>query len=125
MSETKAVQSKSKRFAVRIVKLYQHLCNTYHSYDLFRQILRCGTSIGANIAEAEYAISKRDFLAKMHIALKECAETCYWLDLLFETEYLTKEQFISLDADCQELRKLLASITKTTSDALASEKESK
>ena len=118
MSDDKAVQSKSRQFAVRVVKLYQDLCNAHHCYDLFRQLLRCGTSIGANIAEAEYAISKKDFLSKMHIALKECAETAYWLDLLHDTEYLTDEQHKSLAADCRELRKLLSAITKTTSETL-------
>jgi len=123
MSDTKAVQNKSEEFAVRVVKLYQHMCDTYHSYELFRQILRCGTSVGANIAEAEYAISKKDFLSKMYIALKECAETVYWLDLLYKTDYLSKKQFESLREDCLELRKLLASITKTTSESFMGMKE--
>jgi four helix bundle protein len=117
MSDDKVVQSKSKKFAVRIVKLYQHLCDEYHTYDLFRQVLRCGTSIGSNIAEADYAVSKKDFLSKMYIALKECAETAYWLDLLLETEYLNKNEFENIMADCQELRKLLSSITKITSES--------
>ena len=118
MSDINVVQNKSKIFAVRVIKLYQYLCDTYHSYDLFRQILRCGTSIGANITEAEYAISRRDFLSKMYIALKESAETIYWLDLLFETKYLSAEQHDRLYGDCLELRKLLSSITKTTSRSL-------
>ncbi|MFH1879801.1 MAG: four helix bundle protein [Bacillota bacterium] len=118
MGDTKAVQNKSRQFAVQIVTLYQNLCDAHHAYDLFRQILRCGTSIGANIAEAEYAISKKDFLSKMYISLKECAETAYWLDLLHDTDYLTDERHQSLAADCRELRKLLSSITKTTSESL-------
>jgi four helix bundle protein len=117
MSDDKVVQSKSKKFAVRIVNLYQQLCQKHHTYDLFRQILRSGTSIGANIAEADYAVSKKEFLSKMYIALKECAETAYWLDLLLETEYLNKDEYESFMADCQELRKLLSSITKTTSES--------
>ena len=119
MSNVNVVQDKSRQFAIRVVKLYQHLCDSHRTYDLFRQILRCGTSIGANIAEAEYSISTKDFLSKMYIALKECAETIYWLDLLYKTNYLSREQFESLNEDCQELRKLLSSITKTTSEALA------
>ena len=118
MNDQKVVQAKSKRFAVRIVKLYRHLCNVYPLYDLFRQILRSGTSIGANIAEADYAVSKKEFLSKMHIALKECSETAYWIDLLFETEYLQEGEHRSLMDDCQELRKLLSSITKTTAESL-------
>ena len=78
------------------------------------QLLRSGTSIGANIAEAEYAISKKDFHSKMHIALKECAETKYWLEILYETEFLNKSQFDSLNNDCLELLRLLTAITKKT-----------
>lgn len=77
------------------------------------QLLRCGTSIGANIAEAECAISKKDFVAKMYIAFKECNETKYWLDILYETNYLSDKQFKSINKDCVELYKLLASITKS------------
>ncbi len=79
-----------------------------------QQLLRCGTSIGANIAESEFAISKKDFHSKMHIALKECAETKYWLEILFETEYLTERQCKSLMNDCNELLRLLIAITKNT-----------
>ena len=120
MSDDRAVQYKSRKYAVRIVRLYQGLCKKHHTYDLFRQILRCGTSIGANVAEADYAVSRKDFLSKMHIALKECAETAYWLDLLYETEYLNKNEYESLMADCHEIRKLLVSITKTTAESLNS-----
>ena len=87
------VKYKSKRFAVRIVNLYKYLCNEKKEFVLSKQILRSGTSIGANIAESECAISRRDFLAKVYIALKECAETLYWLDLLYETEF-KKNSFI-------------------------------
>ena len=76
------------------------------------QLLRCGTSIGANIAEAEYAISKKDFHSKMHIALKECAETKYWLEILYETGFLSHSQFSSLNNDCLDLLRLLTAITK-------------
>ena len=75
---------KSKRFAVRIIKLYQYLCEEKHEYVISKQLLRSGTSIGANLAEAECAISRKEFLAKVYIALKECAETKYWLELLWK-----------------------------------------
>jgi len=94
MEQKNTAKYKSKKFSVRIIKLYKYLCENHREYDIFKQLLRCGTSIGANIAEAECGISKKDFLAKIYIALKERAETIYWLELLFESEYLTKEQFI-------------------------------
>ena len=79
-----------------------------------KQLLRCGTSIGANVAEAHYAQSRADFTAKMSIALKEAAETDYWLRLLFESKYLSNTEFQSIFADCKELEKLLSAIVKTT-----------
>ena len=106
-------QQKSKAFSVRIIKLYQYLCSTKKEYILARQILRSGTSIGANLAEATCAISKKDFLSKVYIALKETVETLYWLDLLQETGYITKSEFSSLAADCEELRKILSATTHT------------
>ena len=111
---------KSKRFAVRIIRLYQYLCEEKREFVMSKQLLRCGTSIGANLAEAECAISKKDFLAKVYIALKECSETKYWLELLAETEYITKEQFQSIWADCEELRKMLSATTRTLNSTLHS-----
>ena len=108
--------AKSKRFAVRVVRLYRYLCDEKKEYILSKQLLRSGTSIGANIAESECAISKKDFLAKIYIALKECCETRYWLDLLFETDYLSKQEYCSIRDDCEELRKMLSSTTKTIRD---------
>ncbi len=108
-----AIQKKSLQFAVRVVKLSNYLKKEKKEYELSKQILRSGTSIGANVAEAEAAISRKDFLAKIYIAFKECVETLYWLSLLKETEYLTEEMYLSMYADCEELRKLLSSITKT------------
>ncbi len=105
---------KSKRFAVRIVKLYQYLCKDKKEYMLSKQLLRSGTSIGANIAEANCAFSEKDFLAKMYIAFKECAETEYWLELLHESEILSEQEYRSIIADCNEIKKLLSAITKTT-----------
>ena len=84
------IESKSFDFAVRIVQLYKHLTKNRREFVMAKQLLRCGTSIGANIAEAQYAISKPDFIAKQQIALKECAESLYWLEILHETDILTK-----------------------------------
>lgn len=118
MEKEKTVKFKSKKFAVRIVNLYKYLCNDKNEYVLSKQILRSGTSIGANVAESECAISKKDFVAKIYIALKECAETIYWLDLLFDTDYLSNEEYQSMIADCEELRKMLSSTTKTLNSTL-------
>lgn len=103
---------KSKAFAVRIAKLCDYLKKTKKEYVMSVQLLRCGTSIGANIAEAECSISKKEFLAKMYISYKECAETKYWLYVLYNSGYLTTSQYNSINADCVELEKLLTSITK-------------
>ena len=82
-------------------------------YILSKQILRSGTSIGANLAEAEYAISRKDFLSTQYIALKECSETRYWLDLLYEADYLDKKSYESIITDCDELIRMLSASTKT------------
>ena len=108
-----AILDKSKKFAVRIVKLYKYLCSK-NEYIMSKQLLRCGTSIGANVAEALCSISRKDFLAKMYISYKECAETEYWLDILKETEYLNLTEYESIINQCHELRRILSSITKTT-----------
>ena len=113
MREDLNAKAKSKHFAIRIVRLYQFLCDEKKEYVLSKQILRSGTSVGANLAEAETASSRKDFQAKVYIALKECSETQYWLELLKETDYLTKEQYNSLNNDCEEIRRMLSSTTKT------------
>ena len=115
MSEN-VVFIKSKAFAVRIVKIYQYLCETKKEYVLSKQLLRSGTSIGANIAESTCAMSDKDFLAKIYIAFKECAETQYWLELLYDTDYLMEKEYISISEDCIELKKLLSSISKTAKE---------
>lgn len=115
-----AVQQKSMKFAVRIVRLSQYLQEEKKEFTLSRQILRCGTSIGANLAEAAAAFSRKDFLAKSYIAFKECSETLYWLELLKETEYIDFNMYKSMHHDCEELKKLLSSITKTTKDSMNS-----
>ena len=104
---------KSFEFAVRIVNLYKYLTVEYKEYVLSKQLLRCGTSIGANVAEAQRGQSKADFTAKMSIALKEANETHYWLKLLYRTNYLSKPQFESLEKDITELLSLLTAICKT------------
>lgn len=113
MKEGNIVFDKSKIFAVRIVNLYKYLTDTKKEYVLSKQLLKSGTSIGANISEAVCSISNSEFSAKMHIAYKECSETLYWLELLKETDYLSEKEFSSIEQDCKELIKLLAAITKT------------
>lgn len=112
------VKYKSKKFAVRIVNLYKYLCNDKKEYILSKQILRSGTSIGANIAESECAISRKDFQSKIYIALKECAETIYWLDLLYETEYLSETEYTSIKTDCEEMKRMMSATTKTINSTL-------
>ena len=86
-------------------------------YVMKKKNLSCGTSIGANIAESECAISKKDFLNKIYIALKECMETLYWLDLLYETNYLNENEFKSIKNDCEEMRRMMSATTKTINSA--------
>ena len=105
---------KSKEFAVRIINLYKHLCANKKEYVLSKQVLRSGTSIGANVREANVAQSKKEFVAKMNISLKEAAETEYWLELLHETDYITQAEYESLAEDCSVLNRLLISIIKTS-----------
>ncbi len=104
---------KSKDFAIRIVKLYRYLNENKKEYVLSKQLLKSGTSIGANVKEAIRGQSKPDFYAKMNIALKEASETEYWLEILKEAEYIDEVSFKSIYADCQEILKILMSITKT------------
>ena len=111
------VLEKSKAFAIRIIRMYQYLCNEKHEFVLSKQVLRSGTSIGANIKEANRGQSRADFYAKMNIALKESSETEYWLELLHETGYLSDAEFNGIYADCQELLHLLMAITKNQEKA--------
>ena len=106
------VELKSRSFALRIIKLYRYLCNEKNEYVISKQILRSGTSIGANIKESVRAQSKPDFYSKLNIALKEASETEYWLDLLYESGYIQEKAFLSIYEDCQELIRILVSITK-------------
>lgn len=110
------VVNKSRAFAIRIIRLYQYLLSEKKEYILSKQLLRSGTSIGANVKEAIQGQSKKDFISKMQISLKEASETEYWLDLLHETEYLDEAQFSSINKDCIELIKLLTSIIKQSKE---------
>ena len=103
---------KALSFAKRIVDLSRHLNSAHQEYVMSRQILRSGTSIGANIAEARCGYSRKDFAAKIYVALKECSETLYWLELLHMTDYLTDEEYDSLREDCEALRRMLSATTK-------------
>ena len=108
-----AIQEKSDAFALRVIGLYKHLVDK-SEFVLSKQILRSGTSIGANVVESVYSISKKEFIAKMQISLKECAETEYWLNLLYKGEFLDEKIYDSLKKDCKELLRLLTSIIKTS-----------
>ncbi|MBQ7910010.1 MAG: four helix bundle protein [Clostridia bacterium] len=106
------IYEKSFHFAIRVVKLYRFMTDSKKEFVLSKQLLRSGTSIGANIAEAEKAQSSADFYAKMNIALKEANETRYWLRLLHATDYLTDQQFFSVETDTKEIIALLTAICK-------------
>lgn len=113
MKTENIIVNKSKAFAIRIINLHKYLCYDKNEYILSKQLLRSGTSVGANVKEAIRGVSKADFANKMGIALKEASETEYWLELMFETDYISKTQFDNIYADCQELLKLLMSISKS------------
>lgn len=111
--EENVIADKSKAFALRIIKLYHYLRNEKSEHVLSKQLLRSGTSIGANVKEAVNGQSKADFYAKMYIAYKEANESEYWLELLYESGYIEQQAFESIYSDCKELIKILASFTKT------------
>ncbi|MBO4574748.1 MAG: four helix bundle protein [Bacteroidales bacterium] len=107
------LRKKCMGFAVDIVNVYKYLIYNKKEYVLSKQLLRSGTSIGANLVEAQNGISKKDFLAKIFISQKETAETSYWIELLHETNYIDKEEFNKINSKCIELNRLFNSITKT------------
>ena len=117
MKKDNVIVNKSMAFAIRIVNLYKYLVKNRSEYVLSKQLLRSGTSIGANVRESVCAQSRADFNSKMYIALKEANETVYWLELLEQTEYLTPMQGKSMLDDCNELIKILSSITNTTKNS--------
>ena len=108
------IETKSFDFAVRIVGLYKHLTQEKKEFVMAKQLLRCGTSIGANVAEAEKGQSKADFNAKMNIAMKEANETYYWLRLLRRTDYLNEKEFLSMEKDIREILAIITAICKKT-----------
>jgi four helix bundle protein len=108
------IKEKSFRFAVRVVKLCKYLKTEKQEYILSKQLMRSGTSIGANVRESQNAESKADFIHKLAISQKEADETLYWLELLKETDYITTEEYQSLESDANELLKIIRSIILTT-----------
>ncbi|AQW92305.1 four helix bundle protein [Elizabethkingia anophelis] len=114
MKEDNIIKQKSFDFAVRVIKLYQYLSNDKKEFILSKQILRSRTSVGAMIRESEHAQSKSDFIHKLSIAQKEINETIYWLELFQATDYLSAQEFESINEDAVEIIKLITSIIKTT-----------
>ncbi len=112
--EDNLILVKSKAFALRIIRLYKYLCEEKKEFVLSKQVLRSGTGIGANAKEASMAQSKKDFEAKMSIALKEAGETEYWLELLHEGDYIEEKSFESMNADNKELIRIITSILKSS-----------
>ena len=110
------ILDKSKAFSLRITKLHRYLCDNRKEYHISKQILKSGTSIGANVIEGVNAQSKPDFFAKMYIAYKEANETKYWLEVLYESGYIERIPFESIYSDCMEIIKILSSITKHSKD---------
>ena len=114
MSRESILKSKSFDFAVRIIKLYKYLKKQRSEFELSHQIIRSGTSVSALIREAEHAVSRKDFLHKLNISLKEINESIYWLELLFTTDYINKRMFESMKKDGEEILKMLIASIKTT-----------
>ena len=110
MKKENVVREKSFKFAVRVVNLYKVLVNERKEFVISKQILRSGTSVGANIREAMNAESNADFIHKFAIAQKECDESCYWLELLLETEFISETEFNSIYENASELLKIIRSI---------------
>lgn len=108
---------KSKKFAIKTINLYKIITKEKKEYIISRQFLKSATSIGANIREAKFAESKKDFISKMSISLKETSETLYWIELLTESSYITSPQSKDLMQDCLELLKILQSTVKTSKKA--------
>ncbi|MBQ3109986.1 MAG: four helix bundle protein [Clostridia bacterium] len=111
------IEQKSFDFAVRVINLYKYLTEQKKEYVLSKQLLKAGTSIGANVAEGERGQSKADFNAKMNIALKEANETYYWLRLLHRTQYITEDEFHNIEKDIDEIISILVSICKKTNNS--------
>ena len=114
MRENNLIAEKSMSFAIRIVNLYKYLLEEKSEAVMSKQLIRSGTSIGANVREAIYAQSRKDFVSKIGISLKEASETEYWLELLSKTGYLTDEQYQSIQSDCGEIAKMLIATLKSS-----------
>ena len=114
MVENNVLAEKSIEFAIRIVNCYKYLTKQKHETVMSKQVLRSGTSIGANVHEAIYAQSKADFVNKMNISMKEAGETSYWLTILHRTEYIDTEMYNSIDSDLKEILRIIASTIKTS-----------
>ena len=114
MMKENIILNKSYDFAIRVIRMYQHLTKGKKEFVLSKQVLRSGTSIGANVEEAIGGSSKKDFLNKMKMAYKEARETSYWLRLLKDTDFINQKAFDSIHNDCEELLKLLYTIIKST-----------
>lgn len=112
MKRKSIVEDKAYKFALRIIKLNSYLIDVRREFIICKQLLRCGTSIGANVKEASQAESKEDFIHKLNIALKESSETEYWINLLYDSDFIDKKAYDSLLKDCSELLRLLTSIIK-------------
>ena len=118
MVDNNLIYNLSKKFALRIIRLYRYILKERHEYDMSRQIYRSGTSIGANIAESKNAQSKLDFINKLSLALKEADETRYWLDLLFESETISEAEYQSITNDLSVIIGTLVKIIKKTKENL-------
>ncbi len=114
MKENNQIALESRNFAIRIVNLYRFLIDVKKEFVMSKQILRCGTSIGANISESVFAQSRQDFISKLSISLKEASETKFWLDILHETDFITDSQFESLNEDNSKLIGTLVNIINST-----------
>jgi four helix bundle protein len=117
--QSNPLKEKTFDFALRIVKLYKYLCSEHNEYIISKQLLRSGTSIGAMQRESEHAESKPDFIHKLSIAQKECNESLYWIELLYRSEYMTEEAFVSINADAEEIMKLITSIIKKMKSSIS------
>lgn len=114
MKGENVIKDKTFSFAIDIVTLYKFLAENENEFILSKQLLRCGTSIGANVRESEFAQSKRDFISKMSISLKEANESSYWIELLYKTNYISEEKFHFIHSKVIEIIRLLVSIVKTS-----------
>ena len=113
MARESILKAKSFQFAIRIIKLYQYLKKKHGEYEIAQQVIRSGTAIGALIREAEFAESRKDFIHKLYIGLKEANEINYWLELIYATDYINKRMFDSVKRDAEEILKMLVASVKT------------